>query len=146
MVVKSATKKWLMDGGMPEFYAHILADDRRPFAWKMHSISTKAITEMNYEEIVECILESQKIPFYGNSDLSPFYFSKELYAEMGEILQRVKKYWLQRYEEYLLEDDPLRVVLIMEYGILKDWDIKKYGLRAGYWEFMNWTKNPFQTK
>jgi hypothetical protein len=136
MVVKSATKKWLMDAGMPELYAHILADDRRPFAWQMYSTSIKAITEMNYEEIADCLHENLKYPVQ---------FSSDFHSELGEILQRVKQYWLQQYEKYMLEDDT-NIGLVLNYQVMNDWDIKNYGLRAGYWEFMNWNENPFEAK
>lgn len=139
MVVKSATKKWLMDGGMPELYAHILADERKPYDdvfFGDKKTMNKALIKMNYEEIADCLLENVKS---GWEPTSAFHL------ELGETLQKVRQYWIQRLEKWHLEGwSPLYSNLRISY--LKDWDIKKYGLRAGYWEFMNWNENPFQTK
>lgn len=139
MVVKSATKKWLMDGGMPELYAHILADERKPYDdvfFGDKKTMNKALIKMNYEEIADCLLENVKFPVH---------LSSAFHLELGEKLQKVRQYWIQRLEKWHLEGwRPLSSNLRISY--LKDWDIKNYGLRAGYWEFMNWNENPFQTK
>ncbi len=139
MVVKSATKKWLIDGGMPELYAHILADERKPYDdvfFGDKKTMNKALIKMNYEEIADCLLENVKFPVQ---------LSSAFHLELGEKLQKVRQYWIQRLEKWQLVGwSPLDFNLRISY--LKDWDIKNYGLRAGYWEFMNWNENPFQTK
>tara|TARA_S200002703_G_scaffold52259_1_gene45285 strand:- start:1575 stop:1994 length:420 start_codon:yes stop_codon:yes gene_type:complete len=139
MVVKSATKKWLLDGGMPELEALILANDRRIYAWQMNSLSQKAITEMNYEEIADFLINHR---IYKNSypNMTP-----ELYLDLGENLQKVKKYWLQKYEEYMLENEN-NIGLMLEYGELIDWDVEYKPWKFNRREFMNWNENPFQTK
>ena len=138
MVVKSATKKWLMDGGMPELYAHVLAEDRTPyydvFLGDKRQIN-KALIRMNYEEIADCLLENPIFPVHSSS---------EFYSDLGEILQGVKKYWLQRmgkrYEEFGNMDDNVYLYL------LEDWDIEYESWKFIKWDFLNWNKNPFQTK
>lgn len=129
-----------MDGGMPELYAHILAENRRPYddvffggeIWTLN----KALVRMNYGEIADCLLENVKYPVHLSSDF---------YSKLEEILQRVRQHWLQRLDKGVEEfGGDIRDVLYLSW--LEDWDIKNYGLRAGNWEFMNWNENPFQNK
>ena len=69
----------------------------------------------------------------------------ELYLDLGENLQKVKKYWLQKYEEYMLENEN-NIGLMLEYGELIDWDVEYKPWKFNRREFMNWNENPFQTK
>lgn len=147
MVVKSATKKWLMDGGMPELEAHILANDRRPyadvlFADRNRGLSgdkiNKALVTMNYEEILDCLINDR---LYTNSypNMTP-----ELYVGLSENLQRVKQHWLQRQERRL--EEGLEELIVLHHSQLEDWDIEYKPWKFNEWKFMNWDETPFQTK
>lgn len=144
MVVKSATKKWLMDAGMPELEAHILANDRRPYTDVLLADKNrepfskkinKALVTMNYEEILDCLINDRLYKkYYPNMTL-------ELYVGLSENLQRVKQYWLQRLETRL----EVRLN-VLHHSQLEDWDIEYNPWKFIGWKFMNWDETPFQTK
>lgn len=142
MMFRMGTKRWLMNGGMPEVYAHILSYNRKPYNIE-HSKMLKPLIEMNYDEIVDYILTSPE----SNTLLST---EKDLLkrGDFSYFLEGVRKWHLdaiKRYEGYSEIEDYTEMNKI-RFRLLQDWDITNYGLGAGYWEFMNWNKNPFQTK
>ena len=78
MVVKSATKKKLMDLGIKEPYAHMLADDRR---WKevqstYHGSTNKPVSMLSQEDILHIV--------YGRTeaDVDEWWIINDIHARI----------------------------------------------------------------
>lgn len=128
-----------MDGGMPEYYAYILANDRKIF----HEFNeNKAIIDMDFQEIANIIWQE-----LGRSIGEHDGFLKHLEVNLNVV----KKFHVERtartMRDFYTHDDiqPWEEVERDRYLALirrlENWDIDDKG-----WKLMNWNKNPFQTK
>ena len=91
MVVKSATKKKLMELGIKESYAHMLADDRR---WKevqstYHGSTNKPVSEMTEDDILKVV----GMQFPDSPTPTESWVAKDIYARINgldEIKDEIK--------------------------------------------------------
>ena len=146
MVVKSATKKRLMDLGFPEYMAHTLADDR-----KWDEVKYLIFEEVWY--ITWPILFLQ-LGFDGNEgDIQNQVKGKKiLYDMLIKVKQKIiNNLWT--YESWVLDRDEKIKILQPPDGLRNRveswWGVtskeNRQILSIGYNPFINWAKNyPFK--
>jgi hypothetical protein len=146
MVVKSATKKRLMDLGIPEYMAHTLADNRK---WD----DVKYLTFEEVWNITWPILFLQLGLGGSEGDIQNQVKGKKmLYDMLIKIKQKIiNNLWT--YESWVLDRDEQRLLLEQPVGLRNRteswWRVtlkeNRHILSMGYNPFINWAKNyPFK--
>jgi len=156
MVVKSATKKKLMDLGFPQGAAHTLADDRKWDAVKM----------LTFEEVYALtwiyFVNKDGVRGWGDLSLDEMKSSKKrLYDIMQnakEIILKRYSYNIQDYNDYKEfgdvfneEEEEIRLANLMQIDRIDSWwkvttkeNLIALGILPSH-PFINWTKSfPFK--
>lgn len=146
MVVKSATKKRLMDLGFPEFMAHTLADDRK---WD-------EVKYLTFEEVWNItwpvFFVMGQFDGYEGDIQNQVKGKKMLYDMLIKIKQKIiNNLWI--YESWVLDRDEKIKILQPPDGLRNRaeswWRVtlkeNRQILSMGHNPFINWTKNyPFK--
>lgn len=148
MVLVSSTKKWLMEGGLWEGYAGILAYKRKVFT---EAHGNKPLLEMNYQEIRDYVVSYPWITSTKHGGKAELKRLEAIYGDLLDGLRRVKQYHIQSLEEEIeskgnLYESPFTKALFKSRLNERLKKIYEWKLETLEWDFINWKKGPFEVK